>query len=115
MTLTDIHCPACGHHLFKADLGALRAPNEHATSTAQVEATAAAIAAFLDGQDHVRRSPYGKALQGEVITSLNTWLRSRGDAELSRKAVGRGMRALGFDVAKSQGQRFYRGLAVVAT
>lgn len=110
MTMTDVHCPNCGHHLFKADLGEMHAPREYSDATPLVDATASAIADFLYGQDRVIRSPYSKALQGDVISELNAWLRARGDGELSNKAIGRGMAALGFEVAKSQGQRFYRGL-----
>ncbi|GLJ78669.1 hypothetical protein [Microbacterium imperiale] len=114
MSETSIHCPACGHHLFDADISALLTSSEtvdaHALTPGAADA-AGVLTRFFSEQTRVLRTERGRMLKGDVIREVNGWLEANGEEPLSNHAFGRGMAAIGIESAKSNGQRFYRGVA----
>lgn len=113
MTMTDIHCPACGHHIFQADLGELleRSAPSLRRLGAGTEVAAALLEDFFSEQSRVRRVAHGRVLQSEFIEAFNSWAIERGSTPQSAAAIGRGLRELAIETARSSGQRFYRGIA----
>lgn len=78
---------------------------------AGTEVAAALLEDFFSEQSRVRRAPYGRVLQADFIAAFNEWAIKRGSTPQSSSAIGRGLRELGVEQARSSGQRFYRGLA----
>lgn len=111
--MTDIHCPSCGHHVFSADIGALvesPAPPRSAIG-AGTEVAVALLLDFFSQQERVVRVAHGRVSQSAFIDAFNAWAIERGSTPQSAAALGRGLRELGIEHARSSGQRFYRGLA----
>lgn len=118
MTETAIHCPSCGHHLFDADLSAiLRAPatsREVGGLPPETAEAVKALEAFFEGQQQFVRVEGGRVRKGDVIDAVNAWRAGAGLSLLSGASLGRGMTALGVRSSKSNGHRFYLGVARVS-
>ncbi|MGK9222054.1 MULTISPECIES: hypothetical protein [unclassified Microbacterium] len=113
MTGTNIYCPSCGHHLFKADVEQLVAATTPASAVARTPATddaAVTLERFFESQSRVIRADRGRMTQADVIAAVNGWLEDQGEQPLTLHAIGRGMRALGIETSRSNGRRFYAGV-----
>lgn len=114
MTMTDIHCPNCGHRVFSADIGELiesPTPPPRLAIGSGTEVAVALLNDFFAEQQRVVRVAHGRVPQSAFIDAFNDWAIGRGSNPQSAAALGRGLRELGIEHARSSGQRFYRGLA----
>ncbi len=114
MTETDIYCPNCGHHLFKADLHEVLEPASPGVEGEMPAGTVAALSVlkeFFGSQRRLVRVEHGRVSQRAAMGVLREWLHANG-VEMSDAAVGRGLRAVGIESRKSNGERFYGGLAL---
>ncbi len=113
MSMTDIHCPSCGHFLFQADIENLveRPASPLGRLTAGTEVAAALLEDFFGEQGRFVRTKYARVMQSTLIEGFAAWAVDRGSTPQSGSAIGRGLRELGVETARSNGQRYYVGVS----
>ncbi len=112
--MADIHCPSCGHFIFRTDVKALPAVTSGTLGRLGrgTEVAAALLEDFFREQSRFVRAKYSRVMQSTLIEGFNAWAIERGSTPQSPSAIGRGLRELGVVPIRSNGQRFYGGVGL---
>ena len=110
VTMSELHCPSCGHHIGNLNAPATRL--ETPTSSPYMGAAIEQVDVFL--RQRTTPALNVRVESGALRRAFDAWAVEVGDPPLSPQAFGRALRYCGVMPVRSNGVRMYTGVALNA-